>query len=286
MAKKRHLLVYDDGMLLQNHKTLLDAFELYSYNSINEASVASFSQNLLASKADMLLLCSQDLQTLFSLSQEAKSYDKNIAITVVFQELNQGSAEIANRVESAVFVPFTQEMLFQKVCIALGSKATMYELTHTLSTHKKYLDESGIGGYLDAYEDEAKIFLEILFGHVERLQSGELGHEFFCEIAQTLHQIGILFSYHHYTAHVTLIFDEMVAFLRTYGFDRVDVSVLEGFDYLTEILKDIAVYLESFFIKRIFSDVYVFEHSLHDSILFMINRLNSRQSNKSDVEFF
>jgi hypothetical protein len=78
----------------------------------------------------------------------------------------------------------------------------------------------------------------------------------------------------------------MSAFLRMYDFEDVDLSTLEGFDYLVEITKDIHNYLESFFIKRIFSDVYVFEHSLHDSILFMIRRLTKSQNTKSDVEFF
>ncbi|MDD3060507.1 MAG: hypothetical protein PHW94_06170, partial [Sulfurimonas sp.] len=181
---------------------------------------------------------------------------------------------------------FEPDDLYKKLSAALALKLIIYAMSHTLNTHKKFLNDTGLDTYLDSYEQDIRIILERLSGLIERLQSGELGEELFCDLAKEIDIIGTIFTYHHYTSHLLSIFNEMSAFLRMYDFEDVDLSTLEGFDYLVEITKDIHNYLESFFIKRIFSDVYVFEHSLHDSILFMIRRLTKSQNFNSDVEFF
>ncbi|MBU1658034.1 hypothetical protein KKG72_03155 [bacterium] len=286
LAKTRQLLVYDDGKLLKNYKDILEAFELYRYSSMNDMAISHLSNMLISVKVDMVLIYSTDYDKVLSLCTEIQKYDRNIVITVILEDYNGTCSEIANLADTIVFAPFEAETLNKKMSIALSAKLMLYEMTHTLNTHKKFLDGTGIDAYLDAYEGDVIILLEILSALIQRLKSGELSHEFFCEIANEIQKIGEIFTYHHYTAHVTMIFDEMVAFLRMYSFDDVDVATLEGFDYLVEILQDIQSYINNFFVKRIFCDVYVFEHSLHDSIIFMINHLHSRVDTKSEVEFF
>lgn len=286
LAKTRHLLVYDDGELIKHHKEVLDAFEGYRYNNLNDVTMAHLSNIFISVKIDMVLIYSKDYEKVAYICQEISKHDKNIVITVVLCEQNSLSKEIANLADTILYEPFETETLHKKVSFALSAKLMLYEMTHTINTHKKFLDETGIEEYLDAYEKDAKILLVTLGSLIARVESGELSHEFFCEIANEIERMGKIFTYHHYTAHVSMIFDEMAAFLRMYSFDDVELSALEGFDYLIEILKDMSSYLDNFFIKRIFSDVYVFEHSLQDSILFMINRLNNREDTKSELEFF
>ncbi|MFA6195499.1 MAG: hypothetical protein WC656_02500 [Sulfurimonas sp.] len=286
LAKKSHLLVYDDGELLKNHRDILEAFELYHYNSVNDVAISHISNILISIKVDMVLIYSKDYEKVLYLCDEILKYDKNIVITVIFEEHNETCLKIANLVDTIVYTPFEAETLNKKISIALSAKLMLYGMTHTINTHKKFLNDTGIDAYLDAYEGDITILIEILSTLSERLKSGELSHEFFCEIANELEKIGKIFAYHHYTAHMTTIFDEMAAFLRSYSFDDVAIEALEGFDYLVEIVQDIRCYILNFFVKRIFSDVYVFEHSLQDSIIFMINRLNNRVDTKSELEFF
>jgi cobalamin biosynthesis Co2+ chelatase CbiK len=286
LAKTRHLLVYDDGLLLKNHKDILDSFEGYRYNNLNDTAISHLSNILVSIKVDMALIYAKDYEKVLHLCKEIQKYDKNIVITVIFSNENKLSWEIANIADTVIYEPFEAKNLHKKISLALSAKLMLYEMTHTINTHKKFLDETGIEEFLDAYEEDVTILIVTLSALIERLECGELSHEFFCEIADEIEKVGKIFTYHHYTAHVSMIFDEMAAFLRMYSFDDVELSALEGFDYLTEILKDMRSYLENFFVKRIFSDVYVFEHSLQDSIGFMINRLSNREDTKSELEFF
>jgi len=286
LAKKCHALVYDDGKFLKHYKDILNTFELYRYNNINNVSVAHVSDMFISEKVDMVLIYSTDYQKVLTLCQEILLHDKNMVITVALEEHNDISLKIANLVDTIVYTPFSMEVLNKKISISLSAKFMIYEMTHTINTHKKFLDDTGIEPFLNEYQEEIKILFGTLSSVIQRLKSGELSHEFFCEMADEMELIGTIFNYHHYTARVSLIFNQMAAFLRIYSFDDIDVRTLEGFDYLVEILQDICNYMNDFFIKRIFSDVYVFEHSLLDSINFMINRLNNNEDIKSKLEFF
>jgi len=287
IAKKHSILVYDDGLLLKEYKDVFGLFESSRYNSINEASLATLPSMFISMRVDMVLVCGDSLEDVLKICKMVSSHDKNIVITAIFKSGEDAfNRHISHVADTIVFSPFEPKVLYKKMSIALSSKMMMQEMTHTLHTHKKFLDETGIEHFRDEYRDDAKMISEVLYGYVQRLEAGELSHELFCEMADGIDSLGTLFTYHHYTAQLKEIFDEMAAFLRSYDFEDIDISTLEGFDYLVEILKDIQVYIENFFVQHIFSDVYVFEHSLHDSIGFMIRRLTNSKTKESEVEFF
>ena len=287
LAKTRNLLVYDDGLLLKEYRSVLDMFESYRYNNITEMSIEGVSHMLVSMNVDMVLIYSKTPKNVLEICNEITKYNSNILITVILEERDTLTCkQIMNLADTILSVPFEAEDLCRKLSIALAAKLMIYEMSHTLNTHKKFMDDTGIESFLDIYQEEIQIISERLSSLIERLQSGELGDALFYEVAEETALIGKIFGYHHYTAHLTSIFDEMTAFLRTYSFENVDPTTIEGFDYLVEILKDIQNYIENFFVKRIFSDVYVFEHSLHDTIRFMINHLLARKESNSDLEFF
>ncbi len=292
LATKAELLVYDDGALLREHKELFDLFAFYRYSNVNEKAVANVSGMLLGMECDLVLIYTQELKESFRILEEVRRFDANIAVVLILKEHDDPlCGEMINAADAVLVEGFTPKDLYKKVSNALEMKLMAYKLTHTLSMHKEHTEEEDVNIYIEHYKRDVELFLERLDDLIERLGSGELGHEFFCEIADEMDFIGNIFDKHRYTKHIKMIFDELSAFLRIYDFEQVDVSTLVGFDYLIEILKDIRCYVVSFFIDHIFSDVYVFQASLRDTILFMIRRLTNREAafvaqRDDDVEFF
>lgn len=292
LATKAQLLVYDDGVLLREHKALFDLFSFYRYSNINETTVANISGMLLSMECDLVLIYTKQLKEASEILQNVRRFDPNISVVLILEEYSDGvCAEMINAADAVLIEGFAPKDLYKKVSNALEMKLMAYKLTHTLSTHKEHAEEEDVNIYIQNYMHDVELFLERLDELIERLGSGELGHEFFCEIADEMDFIGNIFDKHRYTKHIKMIFDELSAFLRIYDFEQVDVSTLVGFDYLSEILKDIRCYVVSFFIDHIFSDVYVFQASLRDTILFMIRRLTNREAEykakrDDDVEFF
>lgn len=259
LATKAQLLVYDDGVLLREHKALFDLFSFYRYSNINETTVANISGMLLSMECDLVLIYTKQLKEASEILQNVRRFDPNISVVLILEEYSDGvCAEMINAADAVLIEGFAPKDLYKKVSNALEMKLMAYKLTHTLSTHKEHAEEEDVNIYIQNYMHDVELFLERLDELIERLGSGELGHEFFCEIADEMDFIGNIFDKHRYTKHIKMIFDELSAFLRIYDFEQVDVSTLVGFDYLSEILKDIRCYVVSFFIDHIFSDVYVF----------------------------
>ena len=287
LAKSRKLLVYDDGLLIKEYKPVLELFDSYFYNSVNETTIGGVKEVLLSVNVDIALVYSKSPVNVLKICSDISEVNPEIVITAILEDRESATCKrIMNIVDTVISAPFDSEVLTKKLSTALAAKLMIYEMTHTLNTHKKFMNDTGIDSFRDTYLEDVNIIINHFSILIERLDSGELGDEFFSEIANEIELVSKIFNYHHYTAHLSSIFDELSAFLRTYSFDDVDVSTLEGFDYLSEIVKDIRNYLDSFFVKRIFSDVYVFEHSLHDCIAFMINHLLHYKNKENEVEFF
>ena len=287
MAKSRKLLIFDDGYLLKNHKEVMEMFNSYFYNSIQEDAIAKLQSTLISTQADVVVVNGQSSKHILEICQKVSEFDPKIVITALLQNKDDGTChKIVEIADSVIYLPFQTESFYKKLSIALSAQLMMYKMSHTLNTHKKFLNETGIESYLNAYRDDVSIIHNTLKEYSLRLQCGDLNQELFYSIATELESIGKIFTYHHYTAKVSMIFDELAAFLRHYDLEDVEISKLEGFDFLVTIIDDISKYLHEFFIQRIFLDVYVFEHSLRDTIAFMINRLTENKKIESDLEFF
>ena len=70
--------------------------------------------------------------------------------------------------------------------------------------------------------------------------------------------------------------------------EDVDERSLESFDYLSRIIEDIASFLDNYFIKRSFNDLYVVEDSMTNSLKFLKTSFekNTNKADGSSLEFF
>ena len=69
---------------------------------------------------------------------------------------------------------------------------------------------------------------------------------------------------------------------------KASVNNIESFTYLSRIIEDIALFLDNYFIKRNFTDLYVVEDSLENSLRFLKNSFKEKEQNTDDssLEFF
>ena len=291
MAKEANLLIFDDGVLLREHRAIFEEFALYRYNSVTEKTLHNISEMLISSKSDMVLVYTSRALDALQISRAVRNFDESIALFVILESLEHSATkEIINSADAFLVAPFESSELYKKMSTTLAQKFTSYNLSEVMDAQNNTLSESeDVSVFAQYYKQDATVIIEQIANLRERLINGELGHLFFCEIADEIDAIGRLFAKHSKTAHIKSIFDEMSAFLRIYDFDEVEVATLVGFDYLVAILEDISEYIESFFVQETFLDVYVFEASLRDTIMFMVRRLTNQDEQvkrDDDVEFF
>jgi len=148
------------------------------------------------------------------------------------------------------------------------------------------LDKRASEEFLDTYEGEVQFVCDDLEVYIARLDNGDIDAHLLESIADTNEEIANIFLSSTYTRHLSLIFLENTQFLRKLEFETLNLDN-EGFFFLARITEDIHMYIEKYFVNREFSDVYIFQESLMNSIEMMERAFVGEEEKMiSELEFF
>lgn len=289
LAYKKKVLVFDDNtLLLRTNPEILEMFEIFNSYAANETTEEHLSSILTTWKPDAVIIESANPEDVFRLCTHIGEFNwKTAIIVIVPDEAFAPEFRKANALaDSMLCRPCTEDALIHKIVTALAAKQTMVQLSMSLDLENLLNDSSDIETFKVTFEGNILLLCDSLQSLSQRLHDGELSPLIFGEIAEAMDAISQIFAHHHYTQHVSQVFQNLGDYLRHFNFETIDISTLEGFDYLVNIVDDITLYVKNFFVNRLFSDVYVFEHSLENSIEFMKNRLEKREDTLSELEFF
>lgn len=122
--------------------------------------------------------------------------------------------------------------------------------------------------FLDTYEGEVLFLSQDLENIVKEIDRGALTQETLEILEQKLNDVSDVFLSSTYTQHVSPVFKEFADYVA-----HIECSDFVQFNdvkaYLSAIVSDIDTYINFYFVKRSFSDVYVFHDSLTNSINFL-----------------
>jgi hypothetical protein len=150
----------------------------------------------------------------------------------------------------------------------------------------KHIETEASEEFLDTYEGEIMFVCDDLAEFVEKMDKKNIDKELLDAVVEKIQEVSDVFLSSTYTQHVSPIFLELANFLRAFDITKHDVAD-EGYTYLARIVEDIKMYIDEYFVKREFSDVYVFEDSLLNSIEFMERAFaGEKEEDISVVEFF
>jgi hypothetical protein len=140
--------------------------------------------------------------------------------------------------------------------------------------------------FLDTYEGEVMFVTDELGDYVDAIDKKIIDRELIEVIALKCEEISEIFLSSTYTQHLSPTFLELAHFLEKLDIEGMD-SGHEGFVHLARIAEDIKMYINEYFVEREFSDVYIFEDSLLNSIKFMERTFKGEvEEDISEVEFF
>jgi hypothetical protein len=129
-------------------------------------------------------------------------------------------------------------------------------------------NESITEEFLDTYEGEVLFLSQDLEEIVQNMQNRNFTPEIFKLLEQKLNDVSDVFLSSTYTQHVSPIFKEFAKFISTIECEKF-IKFDDAIEYLCEIVSDVNTYINFYFVDRIFSDVYLFQDSLQNSIEFL-----------------
>ena len=218
------------------------------------------------------------------------SFNEDIMTFLMFEPKEYKKLfDIIPYIDMSISYPIVKER-FQKKLFTLLSRS--YALNsigrREITLKQKSVSEDSIDKFFDTYEGSAMFIADDLMGMIKNLNSGNLSHQFFVNIADKLDEVAFIFSKLQRTQSVTYIYEELASYLRNMQLEEINPQNLSAFNYLSEILSDVSIYLMDMFVDRIFKDVYLFKDSLDNNMNFMKNKLEgkSEDDDGSELEFF
>lgn len=121
--------------------------------------------------------------------------------------------------------------------------------------------------FLDTYEGEVLFLSQDLEELIEEVGDERLSQDTLDLLVQKLEDVSDVFLSSTYTQHVSPVFKELAEYI-----SQVKCEDFKDFtdarEYLSEIIADVNTYINMYFVDRVFSDVYLFQDSLKNSIDF------------------
>jgi len=216
-----------------------------------------------------------------------RKVDEDIYIVLIYNyKKYKDFFKIVPFVDITLNYPVDENLFYKKLFTVMSASYAMKSIgRREIVLKKEGVNEEAIDRFFDIYEGSSLFIADELAEIVDSLESGLLSKELFLLISKKLVEIEDIFTQNSQTNSVAPIFKELSQYLKELDLDSIEAQNLKAFDYLSDILNDISIYLMDMFVDRIFKDVYVFEHSLKSNIDFMKITLAGNESN-SEVDFF
>ena len=137
--------------------------------------------------------------------------------------------------------------------------------------------------FLDTFEGEVMFLSQDLEELDEKLKTKEFIQEDIELLAQNLGDVKDVFLSSTYTQHIAPIFQNFSEFISLIEYKKL-LNNEDSLLYLTAIIADITTYIHQYFVDRIFSDVYLFQDSLKNSIEFFQKSCECYEGECSDED--
>lgn len=191
---------------------------------------------------------------------------------------------------SVLLKPISEKIFLNKIYGLLST----YELEKHLKTKEKiinkYKDETindAIDNFLDKYSGEIMFINNDLNNNLECLKNLDMSKEVFSDTSINLMKLSNVMKKNKNLFHLSILFSEFSEFLDLLKLEKIEPSRYNSFDYLTNIIEDLILYIDELFIYRLFKDVKIFEDSMSNNISYFKSQLfGLKEEEKDNLEFF
>lgn len=212
------------------------------------------------------------------------------SICIISDEIYLDFKKYLNSVNSILLNPVKEEYFLEKIYMILSVNETEKTLKTKEKVINKYKNENindDIDIFLDKYSGEIMFINENLNENLESLNNLDMSKEVFSNISLHLIELSNVMKRNINLVHLTDLFLEFSKFLDSIEVENIEPSRYNAFDYLTNIVEDLTLYIDELFIYRLFKDVKIFEDSMSNNISYFEAQLYGIDNKENDnLEFF
>ncbi len=218
------------------------------------------------------------------------TFDEDILTLLMFEPKEYRKLfDVVPYVDMTITYPIEKERFQKKLFMLLSHSYALKSIgRREVILKQENMTENSVDKFFDTYAGSAMFLADDLMDIVKNLNDGHLSHQFFVEIADKLSDVAIIFSKAEQTQNVVPIYEKLATYLKNIEFEEIEPQNLSAFNYLSEILSDVSIYLMDMFVDKIFKDVYIFKDSLDNNMKFLQSKLEGKDEDEdeSELDFF
>lgn len=244
--------------------------------------------NSLYNQFDIVVFCF-DKKSLELYLNENDFFPEN-SLVIIDDESYLGLKEHINKINTVLLSPIDEELFINRVYSIL----CISELDKLLKTKEKVIEKyksndenEGIDNFLDQYSGQIMFINDDLNEYLNKLKDLEFSREIFKSIGFSLIELSKVLERNGSLTNLSKILYEFGKFLDDLELEEIDPSRYEAFDYLTNMIDDLTLYIDELFVYKLFKNVRVFEDSVKNNIeYFKSQLLGKNEENEDNLEFF
>jgi len=275
IVKNKNLLLFGDYNL-KHLSTIFDMFKNTLVEEATEYTITNLNTSISKNSIDIVIVNTNNFN----------------------DELYQTLVDIMTYEELHIFVCISQENKISENLINLSNSVFTHSISEELFSHKLYSsiqnrilnldtkDSRPEKSYVDSFEIEIIFIKDELLYISKQIDTGDISKNIFDRITQSIIRINQIFE--HYLIYSKKIKESMKYFSNLLENTNSNTVNIESYDHLSRIIEDISKFLDNYFIKRTFNDLYIVEDSMQNSLKFLEISFN-QDKNKEDgssLEFF
>lgn len=275
IIKNKNLLLYSDYNLTHLN-TIFDMFNNVLVEESTEFTIENLNTTISKNSIDIIIVNTENFHSeLYQTLLDIITYEE----LYIFICINQGDniSENLINLSNAVFSHSINEDLFSHKLYSSLQNRIM-----NLNTKDFELEES----YVDSFEIEIIFIKDELIYISKQIDNGDISQNIFLRITQSIKRINDIFeNYLIYSQKIKNFMKELSEMLENTTSSTLNI---DSFNYLSRIIEDISSFLDNYFIKRTFNDLYIVEDSLENSLKFLKISLEEDKNKEdgSSLEFF
>jgi len=274
IVKNKNLLLYGKDNLAHLN-TVFSLFKTKINQEVTAHSILMLNNTISENNIDVIILClEENNEAIYDILLAVKEYEE----IFIFICLNQNNfnEDLINISNSTFTQNITQDLFCNKLYLNLNNRI--------LNINR---DDKIEETYMDSFELEIIFIRDELIYISQKIDSGDISENTLQRVYQSVNRINRIFeNYLIYSKKIKKSMRYFAKMLETVDFKKATISNITSFEYLSRIVEDIAVFLDNYFIKRNFTDLYIIEDSLENSLKFLKDSFEEKKVDNSSLEFF
>lgn len=278
IAKNKNLLLFGED----NLKHLSGLFNMFNNVLLQESTnytLDNLNTTITNNNIDVIIInAKENIEELYTYLLEIMRYE-DIQILYCQNEKEEIHFQMMNISNTSFTKSINEELLSYKMYSLLQNKA--------FDETKPKEDENNT--YIDSFEIQIIFIRDELYHLSKIIDEGDISEQNLHKVRQSVNRINRIFeNYIMYSKKIKKSMRYFGVMLNKVNFEEASVANIDSFNYLSRIIEDVATFLDNYFIKRNFTDLYVIEDSLENSLKFLKNSLDQseKDTDNSSLEFF